>query len=313
MESAGLDFDPYDTIFDPNIIARTKLFLLQMSLWVSKGTGLEDRIPRIMVKKITLKKVENNPEHEFLIIHAHDTELNRTINFVLDRSISQTESGLNTPNPEPIAGSAPSQSNNLNTIDKFKKMLSSVHVLFSSSARTESQRDRLTSSDNFSLSLTESADFVSDSLGVSEEFPALDRFMGEMKLRSVNFQGDTSRSMVPTDLTLFDFVVLAHAAHLLHPKYNYLGKQCYFYVALVFGAVEAQWEVCPSDSDETCGGLSDKSGRYKGMKVCFVDTQDIAELLDNFKIVRRETVDLVCLFRSTKLLPLTTAFDTDHG
>ena len=320
MARDSIDLDPFDTIFDPSIVAKSKLFLLLITHWASLGTRSDDRISRIKVKKVIRNKLARTPEHEFLVFETYDTVLDRKRDFILDRTMATSE-----PDPEPIADSDPAYSNK--ATQKFKKFAATLFILFSSSARSESLRtagsssqvsptpqaitvrDRLTSSDKVSLPPTESADFISDSLGVSEDFPALDQFMGEVEVKSSRWQGEIRRSMVPIDLTLFDLVILAHVAHELYPTFSYSGGQ-YFYAELILGAIETHWGVCPSDSDETCQGLSDKSD----MKVNFVDMHwDIAKLLNSFKAVRLNVLDQVYLFRLTKILPLTTAFGTGHG
>ena len=327
MES--LDLDPFDILFDPNIVLKSKLFLLLFTNWASMSPEPEQRISRFKVLKITHNKLSRPPEHEFLVIEILDNHMGQTKLFILDHTGSRQ--GLTTPDPsidpapsaDPSADSStdPVQSNII--VERLKKFVSAIAALFS--ARSESlltsmedsegsssqlslgasMSDPLSIADKLSLYLTETADLVSDSLNISEELPAYDRFLGENFVRLPKWEGHIIQSLKPVNLSLFDLVILAHVTHETFPTYSYLKEQCYFFAALIFGTVWVQW------GDESCMS-SNQSGRYKGMKVKCVELLDISNVLSSYEKVRPLVLDKVNLFRSIKI-PLTTAFNTDHA
>jgi hypothetical protein len=159
-----------------------------------------------------------------------------------------------------------------------------------------SQASDLSTADKISLSLTETADLVSDSFGISEGFPAIDRFLGEHHINLERWKGEILKTVEPKNLKFFDLVILAHVAHELHPTYEYLKNQCYFYAGLVFGAVTTEW-----DPTETCHIFNQSGdGRYKGYKVKLIDKMEIVKLIDNYKLVRPHVISKVFLFKSIK-------------
>jgi hypothetical protein len=158
-----------------------------------------------------------------------------------------------------------------------------------------SQTNSLSGTDRVTLSLTETADLISDTIGISESFPAVDRFLGELHTSHERWKGHIIKTVEPQDLNFFDFVILAHAAHELHPVYQYFKEQCYFYAGLVFGAVASEWgqpEVCHTDQSG--------HGRYKGYKVKLIDKDDISKLINKYHSAHPFVISNVFLFKPIK-------------
>jgi hypothetical protein len=374
MDSLDLDLDSFDIFFDPNIILKSKLFLLLITNWASSTPNPEDSILRFKVQRITHYKLPNPPEHEFLVIETLDKLLGQTKQFILDRTASR-QGGTTTPDAsaDPAPSADPSAVLTSRVVERLKKFVAAITTLFSArseplltsmekgsslqlssflqlspgssitsdplsmadttlfSGRSEHlltsmeeglslqlppslqlspgssiTSDPLSMTDKVSLSLTETADLISDSLNISDISPAFDRFMGENHVNSPRWQGQKIQSMIIHDLTLFDLVILAHVIHELYPTYSILKEQCYFYAGLVYNSVRAQWDVsdCPTDPRQ--------SGRYQGMKVEWVEGQEISNAISSYRSIRPQVLARVILFRSIKI-PLTTAFNTGHG
>ena len=323
----SLDLNPFDIFFDPNTILKSKLFLLLLTNWASMTPDPEDSISRFKVQRITHYKLPTPPEHEFLVIETLDELLGQTKQFILDRTASR-QGGTTMPDPsaDPAPSADPSAVLTSRVVERLKKFVAAITTLFS--ARSEPlltsmeegsslqlspgssiTSDPLSMADKVSLSLTETADLISDSLNISDNSPAFDRFLGQNHVNSPRWQGQKIQSMIIYNLTLFDFVILAHVIHELYPTYSILKEQCYFYAGLVYSSVRAQWEVsdCPSGPTD-----QSQSGQYQGMKVEWVEGQDVSNAISSYLAIRPQVLAKVILFRSIKI-PLTAAFNTGHG
>jgi len=309
--NAVLNAQALTYILDPNLNTNVELFLLLYMNWASKNP--RERMERFEVKKITLHKMVESTEHEFLRIETRDKQSGKTRFYLLDRTASK-QSSTTTPGVDLLAdpcadppADLPPNGRMVIFFERLKKFASSIGALLSSgslltpmeeessSSSSSSQitpgvsqetanDDSLSISDKLSLSITHTADLLSDSLNLSEIFPAHDRFLGESYVNSPNRQGLIIGHLIPTDLTLFDLAVLAFVAHTSYPSYSYLKEQCYFFAELIFASVKNIWK--------TESALSSERGRYGGFLVQWVDPKgDIKKVVEGYYNDRSKFVE----------------------
>jgi len=287
-----LDLDPYESVFDPLIMVKSRLLLLLLCQWASMTDDPVDIISRFKVTKISHMKLSFQPEHEFILIHVFDTTLGMTKQFILDRTGSRAAAEEPAELVERDTPGTPSN----RALERLKKFASAIATIFSTKSDLQSesmeegssQASDLSVADKATLSLTETADLVSDSFGITEGFPAVDRFLGEQHVGKESWKGEVIQTVEPDDLTFFDLTILAHVAHELHPTYEYLKEQCYFYSGLVFGAVAAEWDRTGTRTFNQPG-----HGRYKGYKVKLVEGAEISKLIENYRLVRPRVISKV--------------------
>ena len=168
----------------------------------------------------------------------------------------------------------------------------------------EEGTSKITITDGLTLVSAQSANFVLDSIDKDGGSVAEDRFRGANHLLRRQFHGENVQFFKPNNLTLFELVVLADTAHTLHPNYSIMGTQCYFYAGLVYTAAMVHGGMKPvddADGGETvyiCGSyLSDKYGRWKGLKVTKVDpgSDSVKELIARFKVELRSEMSNVTI------------------
>jgi hypothetical protein len=315
MDSDSLD--PAEILFDPNITLKPSLFLYTFISWASiapsnSDTNPEDILSRFKVQKIMYNKLPVSPEHEFLVIETVDRSQETKL-FILDRTVATRRQGSITPDPtadpiadpiDPIADLEAHRRKIINRLKRFLDALSALISLPSDSQLTFMEEgspsiDPLSITDKATLSLTETADLISDSLDLSDNSEAFDRFLGQNHVNLARWQGETVGCLKPNNLTLFELVLLAHVAHNLFPNYARLKQQCYFYAGLIFSAVEYRWcKLQHADETDSVGSPCQpyKSGRWKGFKVKRVDKTEVLAAISKYDIVHSQTIDKVFLF-----------------
>ena len=304
FKSPDMEFnlDPYESVFDPLITVKSRLLLLLLCQWASMSTDPDDIISRFKVAKISYMKLPFQPEHEYLLIDVFDETLLITKQFILDRTGSR---GTEDEPAELVElDPADTSSNDSEALKRLKKFVSTIATIFSTKSELQSesmeegssQAGDLSAADKVTLSLTETADLLSDSFGISEGFPAIDRFLGQHHVSKERWKGQVIHTVEPDNLTFFNFIILAHVAHELHPTYEYLKEQCYFYAGLVFWAVAAEWDPTGTRVSINRSG----EGRYKGYKVKLVDREEISKLITNYHSVRPRVVSKVFYLNQSK-------------
>jgi hypothetical protein len=300
--NADRSADAWESLFDRNLMMPTNTFLLLLVTWASFTKDPKRSMKRFKVLQITQHKSIDSTEHEFLKIEIRDRESGHISFFGLDRTADK-QTSTSTPSidlPTDPFADFPQNASLALVLERLKKFVASISTLFSSGSNSllasmveESSSnpkpspdipsdDVLTVSDKASLSLTHTADLMSDSLNISETFHAYDRFMGWNHINSPRRQGPVVGCLIPKNLNLFDFALLADAAHDSHPNYSYLKDQCYFYAALVFACVAIQWSRNSKKSF-----LSSQPGRYRGVKVQWIDPSVPRDVVERYKDKRR--------------------------
>jgi hypothetical protein len=301
--------DPEDIVCDPNIMITPKLFLVLFTSWASLPPRPSDKPEEILsqftVQAIFHKKLSASPEHELLLIETKKRS-GKIVNFILDRTVSTNA------RTDVAAAAAEPEARSLKIIERFKifiRALVSVtvshpsHLTILDSEKTSSVVDSsglqpgpafdpLSIADKSTLSLTETASLVSDSLDISDNSPAFDRFLGENHVKAPRWKGEMVRDIQPLNLTLFELVVLSHVANQLHPTYSILKEQCFFFAALIFTAVDMKW----GDARGRTVQKSNNCGRIKGYKVQWIDPLTVSSLIDKYEQVYSQKHNDVFLF-----------------
>ena len=229
----------------------------------------KDIIDRFYVTCIIHSKHPDSPEHEFLIIETKDTTDDSIRFLVLERNISDVKS--------------PTAKENTDLIEKFNRLLRTVVGPSPLASLEEGHGSGLTTSDRISVASVESVDGVLDSLKISGNHLADDHFIGG-DIFTTRFMGHVVQHFQPKALRLYDLAIIADVVHDANPNYVVLNTQCYFYASLVFAVAErfsqgTHLECADenrTDLVEIRGSyLSNKYGRWKGMKVTRVDPYSI--------------------------------------
>ena len=147
--------------------------------------------------------------------------------------------------------------------------------------------------DKITLISTQSANFISESSNKEDKHPpALDRILGEWHVYSKSWHGrNLWHFKTAKSFTLFELLVLANAAHELHPQYILLKEQCYFYSALIYSAIQHNYGAVLSNQNQD---VIQSFGRWQGFKVSDVDHElYVVPLVKRFKeVYSREIVDI---------------------
>ena len=168
------------------------------------------------------------------------------------------------------------------------------------------------------LSATQSAEFVSDSLDKADNCPATDRFLGQNFVYDKRYASQNVQYFLPNHLTLFELAILAHVVHMEYPTYSLLGEDCYFYATLVYQVAKTYFGACPLvNADKTQDNLiyhidshlPARYGCWNGLMVKRVNTKFVSHVVAKYKKAHTEFIAQVILC-SFKLLSLTT-FYTD--
>lgn len=292
------DIDPVEILFDPNIILKANLFLYIFTCWASippSDTNPEEILSQYEVQNVLHKKMINSPEHEFLVIEAVD-QSGQIKRFILDRTVSNPRQM-----PDPIAEP---EALSHRIIERMKKFVAALSTLVSMPMESRlalmeegsalqlspGPLGILSIADKSTLSLTETASLMSDSLDISDNSVAFDRFLGENHVNQQRWQAETIRNIKPKNFTLFQLAVLSHAAHELHPTYSLLKEQCFFYAGIIFAAVHMNWGADASKMEGSDLHASSNFGRWKGYKVQRVDSGDVSTLISKYEEVHSQKV-----------------------
>ena len=331
-----LNAQSLNLMLDPNLNQTVDCFLILFMTWAEMGNPKE-RMGRFEVLKITLCKMLENTEHEYLKIETRDKKSGRTMSLLLDRIASKQTSTTTTPDlladpssdpftdpsADPPADPLPNSMMVL-FFERLKKFAGSIGALLSSGTLLTPMEedsssdspitpgvsqdipngDSLSISDKISLSITHTADLISDSLNLSEIFPAHDRFLGAFYVNSPSRQGTSIGHLIPTNLSLFDLAVLAFVTHILYPDYSYLKEQCYFFSEVIFASVRTIWK--------TESVWSNDRGRYGGFLVQWVDqNRHVNKVVKSYNNYHSQFANKVFLFKSESIeMSLTITLNT---
>ena len=314
-------------LLNKNSTTLTAMFLLGLRGWWSEFCHSNPDptlfLSQIRVTCIMHNKMPLSPEHEFLIIETQDREGTKTP-LILERTVGlQRETG----ETDRINDISPDGLNRL--YKKIKRIASDALTSGNKlgSMEEETIRRTLTLMDRFTMSTTQSADLLSESLNLKideiHDSSAIDHFLGENFVFSSNWHGQNIRYFKPRKtLSLFQFAVLADVVSKSFPKYTLLREQCYFFAGLVYSAVEYEYGIGSSSSgllneDQDLvqiddSRLSNRFGRYKGALVSDVDRQEVVDIVEKFRDAYASEIGKVniTIFQITSIL--TTTFFIDH-
>ena len=291
------ELDAASIVFDPNSFMTTNHVLFLFSCWASMppsdSSKPVDILSQFKVRTITHIKRPNSPQNEFLVIETVD-QSNKTYLFILQRTVSRP--GV-TPGPDDEPG-PPYRTRPVEKIRKFIATLAASITVPHESLLPSTEEGSSSSSSSSSPFTAFDSLSIGDSLDKSDDFPVVDRFLGQNYVHSAQWHGQIVRYFKPDHLTLFELVHLAHVVHKMHPTSSFLGEQCYFYVRLVYTALENYFCVTASKSadeskDLVCNvdsHLSIKYGHWKGPMVNKIDEETVSKVITMYKIAYREQV-----------------------
>jgi hypothetical protein len=156
--------------------------------------------------------------------------------------------------------------------------------------------DSLSVIDKSTISLTQSADLISDSLDKIGYSPAYNYFLGQNTMKRKKYaEAETVQINRLKNLKLFQLVVLAHVVHKLHPWYVLLRQQCFFFASVIIFTIEERFGVLPTQSaeDHTVTDFT-KSGRWKGFKIQVINKGVIDHVVEVFNEMYPQKLDTVC-------------------
>lgn len=276
--------DPTKILLDPSRSFDTDSFLLTYTTWASQPsveTDFKCRQENILnefdVELIMHNKVPSGTEHEFLIIDTKDQQGVHRI-FLLERTLGESR----------VEPAAPESTN---LAEKLMNAATSAYALSKDPSTSPlrameegSSSQRLSSKDHITLSATQIANIISDSVDKGPHINAKDRFLGGKHLTLPRWGcSQNVQFFRPNRLSLFEFAVLANVVHEMHPDYTYLGTQCYFYAELVYAAAKDHFGVRHSEENLDDAHLRSKFGRYKGAKVNVVTRDEIDKTVVMYK------------------------------
>ena len=254
--------------------------------WVQSYPEFYPNLFDIEVSWVMHNKMSTSPEHEFLVIETTDKKDVKRY-FILERTVGSAELLDN------MAGVAGHGRRSL--LQGLKALSNSTlnTLKMDSPTSMEEGSSNFSPMDKITLISTDSANFVSESSNKEDEHPpALDRLLGERHVYSKPWHGQNLRHFKPAkSLTLFELMVLANAAHELHPRYILLKEQCYFYSALIYSAIQHNYGAVLSNQNQD---VIQSFGRWQGFKVSDVDHElYVVPLVKRFKeVYTREIADI---------------------
>ena len=258
------------------------------------------------VLSIILSKSVEPPQHEFLIIDTRDNLDGCDRSFVLERMAQRRiASDPNTGNAEgpKSAPALPASSSSLCLMEEGSSSKTSYPPMTFNSSRPSVI-------DVVSVTATDVAHIISDSLDKSVPPAANDRFLGGSWIKIPPYgNGDNANRLLPHDLKLFELAYIAHLVHELSPNYSPLKDQCYWFVSMVIGVVlnlhgtEQNSPYSTNDPESDSMKTTDfhttapqKSGRYMGFKITRDwDYEAIGKIVRKFKEEYPKEVNL-CFF-----------------
>ena len=297
----------WELVFDSTAKHSTNAFLcfFYTEAFQAKFDPNLEVLERLIVDKIIHKKIPEPPEHEFLLIHTHDTlESNKLRRFILERTVYSDRTKIQeTPDVPDLNIETHHKTLSANLFDIIKRFMENIATILSSesdSALASSQlsmeegtshtfshsssvaHDSLSITDSVTVSVSESADAVSVAVAESldqDKIPALDRFLGDHYVGLPRWTGTELRGFRPKNLMMFQLVLLANVVHQKYPKYTQLGPSCLFYASLVYKAAE----MFGGNAGAVGGHAPQLIGHWQGVKVTKVDSQMVSRVVGNFK------------------------------
>jgi hypothetical protein len=133
-----------------------------------------------------------------------------------------------------------------------------------------------------------------DSLSI-DNFPVVDQFLGQNYVHSAQWHGQIVRYFKPDHVTLFELALLAHVVHEMHPTSSLLGEQSYFYVRLMYTALENLFCISASKSAHD-SHLSIQYGHWKGPMVNTIEEETASKVITKYKIAYLEQVAKVFFY-----------------
>jgi hypothetical protein len=287
-----------------------------------------DILSQFKVRTITHKKMPDPPENEFLVIETVD-QSNKTYLFILQRTVSSAGVTLG-----PVDEPGPPY--RIRPVEKIRKFIAtlatSIAAPHESHLASESKEGRPSSSssssspsvaseslliDGATMSLVQTPDLMSDPLDKSENSPAIDQFLGQNYVYSAQWHGKIVRYFKPDHLTLFELVLLTNVVHEMHPTSSILGEQCYFYVRLVYTALETYFGISPPISaDESKDNIDSHIpilyGRWEGPMVNKIEEETLSKVLIAYEAAYSQQVARVYFVYLFMMIQTHMTIDTDH-
>jgi hypothetical protein len=292
-------------LLDPNSATQTHLFRLVLRGWGSEfcesNPDIKDFLSQIEVTCIMHNKMPRSPEHEYLIIETRD-RLGNIKPLILERTVGLPGDG-DTSVPSP-PGEGPirlykqiKQIACETLMSGFDPNLASMEE----GSLPKSSFSSLSVIDRATLSSTQSADLLSESIRAKlddlHDSPAVDQFLGEKYVFSVNWHGQYIRHLKPKKpLSLFELAILADVVHTQFPKYKLLREQCYYFSGLIYSVIEFHFGVQDSSSSSESATwdedqlvridgshLSNRFGRYKGALLTNIKHQEVVEMVTKYE------------------------------
>ena len=301
------ELDVASMVFDPNSCMTTNHVLFLFNCWVSIPPSEDSSKPVNILSQFKVRTITHNKrpysrvENDFLIIETMD-QSNKTYLFILQRTVSRPGVTL-VPDDEP----SPPYRTRFERIRNFIATLAaSITVPHESHLPISTEEGSSSSSSSSSPSTTFDALSIGDSPGKSDQFPVVDRFLGQNYVHSAQWHGQIVRSLKPDHLTLFELVLLAHVVHEMHPTSSILGEQSCFYVRLVYAALENLFCLSTSKSAHESKDLERNIDSHLSNNI---EEETVSKVISMYKIAYLEQVAKVFFIRSkSKFL----TFDTDH-
>src|SRR6202789_2236042 len=287
-----INLDSLDLILDPNLMLNPASFLLSVISWASVPSSSntpEENLNRFIVRTIMHNKQSETPENELFVFDFWDTVTSESKVLVLDRIYDDKKEPVSA---DPVVLDFEARKDKIMArITTFVTALKSL--LSTPSSPFTPSMDHLTIGDKVSLSLTESADLVLDTLNLANETKACDRWLGIRHIRLPSRNGHTVRTTRPIDFTLFDLAIVAHVAHELHPRYSLLKDSCFFYAALVFSVIDNRWSRQSSEVDNgrnlnVAVGSPCRCGGWYGFKVKRIEEKEVSDVLTAYDLLYPE-------------------------
>jgi hypothetical protein len=285
-----MSFDHWNEFVNPSLQSPTSYALdfLIRAASDSESTA-QSVLDKLEVRSIGLNKHPDPPEHEYVIVEVWNVSDQKTLFFIIHR----------------LAQLAPDEGPQL-TRRPSRSTLSSMEEGFASAnhpvASDLSLRDAL------SLSAAATSHAALSHLDKAVKMKAVDQILGEdaIGLRRYGV-GQNARQVTPSDLKLFDLVVLAEAIHNVAPDYSTLRHNCYWFANALLDAVI---ELCHTDTLENSlhdhrfklyqldPRSSQISGRWKGIRVSCTNQTDLFDILREFSQKHKEAMAKVLFFFS---------------
>jgi hypothetical protein len=283
---------------------QTAMFLLALRGWGAQFCNSSDD-PALFLSQITVtcvmhNKMPSSPEHEFLVIETLDREGNRS-SLILERTVDLQP---NNADRHSITDISPGEGV-LGLLSNIKRILTRGSQQTDLEEGLIRQSESLSIVDKASLLSAQSFNALSESLRAKvdslHDSPAIDHFLGEKYVFSLNWHGQNIRHFKPKEtLSLFELAILADVVHKTYPKYTLLKEQCYFYAGIVYSALEREYGIssCSSarlNEDRSLvfidnSSLSNKFGRWKGVMVSSCDDEDVSNVVQKFRDERSSEI-----------------------